>query len=98
MLEVSTRTIYRDVEAISMAGIPVYSTSGVGGGFEIMEKFKIDKSTFSETDLTTILTGMSSIPSIMKSNDFINTHTKITSFISKDKLELARSKANAHRL
>lgn len=93
MLEVSTRTIYRDVEAISMAGIPVYSTSGVGGGFEIMEKFKIDKSTFSETDLTTILTGMSSIPSIMKSNDFINTHTKITSFISKDKLELARSKA-----
>ena len=30
--EVSTRTIYRDVEALSMAGVPVFSTPGVGGG------------------------------------------------------------------
>ena len=31
--EVSPRTIYRDIEAINMAGIPVRSRSGVGGGF-----------------------------------------------------------------
>ena len=31
MFEVSPRTIYRDIEAISIAGIPVHSTSGVGG-------------------------------------------------------------------
>ena len=30
--EVSPRTIYRDIDAINMAGIPVRSTSGVGGG------------------------------------------------------------------
>ena len=36
--EVSPRTIYRDIEAINMAGIPVRSRSGVGGGFEIDRK------------------------------------------------------------
>ena len=38
MFEVSTRTIYRDIDAINMAGIPICSTSGVGGGFEIMQE------------------------------------------------------------
>lgn len=36
MFEVSPRTIYRDIDAINMAGIPVRSSAGVGGGFEIM--------------------------------------------------------------
>ena len=36
MFEVSPRTIYRDIDAINMAGIPVHSTPGAGGGFEIM--------------------------------------------------------------
>ena len=43
MFEVSPRTIYRDIDTINMAGIPVLSTSGVGGGFEIMQKYKIDR-------------------------------------------------------
>ena len=38
--EVSPRTIYRDIETINMAGIPVRSTPGVGGGFEIMQEYK----------------------------------------------------------
>ncbi len=52
MFEVSPRTIYRDIDAINMAGIPVCSTSGVGGGFEIMQEYKIDKKVFSITDLS----------------------------------------------
>lgn len=46
MFEVSPRTIYRDIDTISMAGIPVRSTSGVGGGFEIMPDYKVDKKVF----------------------------------------------------
>ena len=52
MFEVSPRTIYRDIDTINMAGIPVCSTSGVGGGFAIMRKYKIDKTVFSTADLT----------------------------------------------
>ena len=34
--EVSNRTIYRDIDAINLAGIPIHAVTGVGGGFEIM--------------------------------------------------------------
>lgn len=56
--EVSTRTIYRDMDAINMAGISVCSTSGVGGGFEIMQNYKIEKNVFTDADLSAILTGL----------------------------------------
>jgi predicted DNA-binding transcriptional regulator YafY len=35
--EVSLRTIYRDIEKISEAGIPIASSSGKGGGYYIMD-------------------------------------------------------------
>ncbi len=54
MFEVSPRTIYRDIDAINMAGIPVRSSPGVGGGFEIMPEYKIDKKVFSADDLSEI--------------------------------------------
>ena len=59
MFEVSPRTIYRDIDTIGMAGIPVRSTSGVGGGFEIMPEYKLDKKVFSSADLSAILMGLS---------------------------------------
>ena len=58
MFEVSQRTIYRDVETINMAGIPIRSTPGVDGGFEIMEEYKLEKKVFSSSDLSAILMGL----------------------------------------
>jgi predicted DNA-binding transcriptional regulator YafY len=42
--EVSARTIYRDIEALCEAGIPIVAYPGAGGGYGIMEDFKIDRS------------------------------------------------------
>lgn len=36
-LEVSQRTILRDIEVLSGSGVPVYGTRGVGGGFQLLE-------------------------------------------------------------
>ena len=58
MFEVTQRTIYRDVETINMAGIPIRSTPGVDGGFEIMEEYKLEKKVFSSSDLSAILMGL----------------------------------------
>lgn len=39
-LEVSVRTIYRDLTALSSAGVPVYAERGPGGGVELVEEYR----------------------------------------------------------
>lgn len=71
-----------------MAGIPVYSISGVGGGFEIMDNYKIDKTTFSQEDLNTLLIGIYSIPDIIRNREYSNTITKLKHFIPKSRMKM----------
>ncbi|MCS5344102.1 HTH domain-containing protein [Staphylococcus aureus] len=98
LMEVSQRTIYRDIEAINIAGIPVYSIPGVGGGFEIMENFKIDKNTFTENELASLLISNSNFPEKLKNNDFFNTNLKIKSLIPKDKLNSIETQVEQFQL
>ena len=85
MFEVSKRTIYRDVDAINLAGIPVLSASGAGGGFEIMQNYKIDKKIFSAADLSAILMGLSSLSNMIRGDELVNALAKVRSFIPADK-------------
>ena len=94
MFEVSPRTIYRDIDAINMAGIPIRSISGVGGGFEIMPNYKIDKKVFSSADLATILMGLSSLSNMIHGGELVNALAKVKSFIPADKAEEIELKAN----
>lgn len=41
-LEVSERTIYRDIEALGMAGVPVYAERGRNGGIALLERYRSD--------------------------------------------------------
>ena len=92
--EVSTRTIYRDMDAINMAGIPVCSTSGVGGGFEIMQNYKIEKKVFTDADLSAILTGLYGLSDMVRGDDLINVLAKVKSFIPADREKYIETKAN----
>lgn len=63
-LEVSKRTIYRDLDSLTMAGIPIISYSGYNGGISIADNFKFDKSVLSNNDIKNILLGLNSILSL----------------------------------
>lgn len=65
--EVSRRTIFRDIEDICMAGIPVVTTQGKGGGISIMGGYKIDRALLSTEDLKAILTGLKGLDSVSDS-------------------------------
>lgn len=61
--EVSLRTIYRDLEAINRAGIPIVAYPGSNGGYEIMESFTIDRQYLSLEELVTVIAALKGVQS-----------------------------------
>ncbi len=59
--EVSTRTIYRDMEALSSAGIPVYAEPGRNGGIYLLQDFILDRAILSENEKQEVLTAIQSM-------------------------------------
>lgn len=56
--EVSVRTIVRDVETLSIAGIPIASSTGATGGYEILDTFKLNKQITTMEDYLFIITAL----------------------------------------
>lgn len=59
--EVSVRTVYRDVETLSMAGIPVYTRTGRNGGISLTEQFVLNKMLVTKEDQEQILAALASL-------------------------------------
>ncbi len=59
--EVSVRTIYRDIETLSMAGIPVYTVKGKNGGIRLTEQFVLNKMLVSKKEQQQILAALHSL-------------------------------------
>ena len=53
-LEVSDRTIYRDMDALSAAGIPVYAERGTGGGCSLLEAYRTNLTGLTEAEVRTL--------------------------------------------
>jgi predicted DNA-binding transcriptional regulator YafY len=53
-LEVSERTIYRDMEALSMAGIPVFAERGTGGGWRLSEDYQTKLTGLNEAEIQAV--------------------------------------------
>ncbi|OCL25440.1 hypothetical protein U472_13915 [Orenia metallireducens] len=78
--EVSRRTIYRDVETLNKAGIPIVTTKGVDGGISILENYKMDKNIFKVEELETIIKALEGVRKILPDSDLENTLEKLKGF------------------
>ncbi len=62
--EVSRRTINRDIDALSCAGIPIRTVQGSGGGICIMDGYRMDRTLLTSKDMQMILAGLRSLDSV----------------------------------
>lgn len=82
--EVSVRTIYRDIDTLSSAGIPIYAIQGKGGGISLLDNYVLDKSFLSEREQDEILYALQSLSTI-QAPETDNVLTKLNSLFNKNK-------------
>lgn len=92
--EVSVRTIYRDMDAISIAGIPIISYPGNDGGFGIMEGFKLDRQIFTTQDMISILSPLEGVNRAFKSEAITKVVDKIHSLIPSNQKDEVKTSLN----
>lgn len=61
---VSQRTIYRDIDTLSLSGIPVYTEKGKGGGISLLPDFVLNKSLLNEREQNEILSALQGLANI----------------------------------
>lgn len=62
--EVSTRTIYRDIETLSSAGIPVFMRKGKGGGISLLPNFVLDKTVITDQEKEDIISSLKAVDAV----------------------------------
>jgi predicted DNA-binding transcriptional regulator YafY len=75
--EVNRRTIGRDIDALCMAGIPIVTHQGIGGGISIAEGFKLDKSVLTANELSDIIAALKGIGSVSERTNIERTLDKL---------------------
>ena len=60
-LNVSKRTILRDIETLTLAKVPIYTTQGKGGGVSLLDGYVLDKAVLSDEEKEQILLGIKTL-------------------------------------
>lgn len=93
--EVSIRTIYRDVDTLNAAGIPVVSWQGYEGGFCIPDEFKLRRHLFTFDDLVSVLTTLKGVNQTLNNRDISAAIETLTALIPNEKEELFSQKSDS---
>ncbi|MDR2897580.1 MAG: YafY family transcriptional regulator [Spirochaetaceae bacterium] len=92
--EVSLRTIYRDLEALTQAGIPVYATPGRDGGIELVQGFRMDSQLLEPAEIQHMLAGLESIQHLVQGMEFEKITEKFSLMLKESRQRGIRSPEN----
>ncbi len=81
---VTLRTIYRDMETLGLAGVPIVSYQGVEGGYGLVETFRLDRTFFKEGELLALLSTLSGINSAVKDRSIESALLKLKALSSRN--------------
>lgn len=62
--EVSTRTIYRDIDVLSGSGVPVFTNKGNGGGISLLEDYSFNKTLISQEESESLIFALKTLQAI----------------------------------
>ena len=79
--EVSERTIYRDVDSLGRAGIPVVTMQGAGGGVSLMDGFVLDRQLVTPDDIASIVTALRGLSSLFDDGRYVAAREKMESLV-----------------
>lgn len=77
--EVTTRTIYRYIEELSLSGVPIETVRGASGGFKIMDTFKLAGSFLTTSEYDAVINSLTAIYSEVKGDALESAINKLTS-------------------
>lgn len=89
---VSTRTIYRDIQTLSLSGLPVIPFQGKGGGWELDPQYILDRRLLNTQDLANVLSGLQALKQDINAASVKNTLDKINSLMTPNKQAFIETK------
>lgn len=75
--EVSTKTIYRDLETLNQSGIPIVAHQGTGGGFEILDSYTMDRQFLTRTEIASIVATIKGLTTVLDDTMFVDLLEKV---------------------
>ena len=81
--EMSTRTIYRYIDVLCEAGIPIYTKTGINGGIYLSDNFILDRTYFNKDEYARVIAALQSFPI----SDSINNQILIDKFSAMSNLQ-----------
>ena len=69
VFEVSERTIYRDVDKLTLAGIPIYTNQGKNGGISILPDYVLNKTVLTKDEKDRILESLNALNEVIFAKD-----------------------------
>ncbi|WBW95599.1 helix-turn-helix transcriptional regulator [Oceanirhabdus sp. W0125-5] len=82
--EVSIRTVQRDMDTLSAAGIPVYSDVGKSGGYSLLENYKIDKSFLKNEEASLLMSFINSLVKAVPNSDVKSIYQKLVTSLPEE--------------